>query len=117
MLTSNYFSRPEETGFVKYEFQDTLVQSTYLLAYLVSDFDFVTNEPVEATAIFPKPFRVYSRPETQSTAAFALDFGQRNLMALQDYTRFEYALPKFDKAAVPDFAAGAMENWGLVIYR
>ncbi|CAG4917258.1 unnamed protein product [Colias eurytheme] len=107
-------SKPNVPGFLKYEFQDTVVQSSYLLAYLVSNFEYVSNEQ---DPIYNVPFRVYSRPGTRNTAAFALDFGQKNMMALENYTDIKYALPKFDKAAVPDFAAGAMENWGLVIYR
>lgn len=99
---------------MKHEFEDTLVMSSYLIAYLVSRFEYVDNA---VSPIYNIPFRVYSRPGTQNTAEFAMDFGQRNMIALENYTAFPYAFPKIDKAAVPDFAAGAMENWGLVIYR
>ncbi|XP_046963149.1 aminopeptidase N-like [Vanessa cardui] len=107
-------SKPNVDGYVKYEFQDTLVMSSYLLAFLVSNFQYVSNEENQ---IYNIPFRVYSRPGTQDTAEFALGYGQDNMIALEKYTEFPYAMPKLDKAAVPDFAAGAMENWGLVIYR
>nr|ASU92546.1 aminopeptidase N [Achaea janata] len=106
--------KEDVAGYTKHEFQDTLIMSTYLIAYLVSNFEYIDNN---VDPIFNIPFRVYSRPGTQDTAEFALDFGQKNMVALEDYIDFKYEFPKMDKVAVPDFAAGAMENWGLVIYR
>ncbi|KAH9643209.1 hypothetical protein HF086_012871 [Spodoptera exigua] len=103
--------KPDVQGWEKHEFQDTPLMSTYLLAYLVSNFQSVSNE---ANPIYSVPFKVWSRPGTQATAAFALEFGQQNMVELEKYTEFKYDVPKLDKAAVPDFAAGAMENWGLV---
>nr|ACF34999.1 Cry1Ab-RR resistance protein APN2 [Ostrinia furnacalis] len=114
MPLRNDTNKPEIAGWVKHEFQDTLDMSTYLLAYLVSSFEYISNED---DPIYEVPFRVYSRPGTQNNSEFALDFGQKNMIALENYIELPYAFPKLDKAAVPDFAAGAMENWGLVIYR
>ncbi|PZC76118.1 hypothetical protein B5X24_HaOG205148 [Helicoverpa armigera] len=106
--------KEDVAGYVKHEFQDTLIMSTYLIAYLVSNFVAIENN---VNPLYRVPFRVYSRPGTQNTAEFALTFGQQNMAALERYTEFNYEFPKMDKVAVPDFAAGAMENWGLVIYR
>ncbi|XP_026755770.2 aminopeptidase N-like [Galleria mellonella] len=113
--------QPNVPGYVKYEFADTLPMSTYLLAYVVSEFEHIgnvdSNGNLNNDAIYNIPFRVYSRPGTQNASEFALDYGQKNMVAFENYTDFPFAFPKLDKAAIPDFTAGAMENWGLVLYR
>jgi len=43
---------------------------------------------------------------------YAVDLGPRTLAAIENLTQIPYMLPKMDLAAIPDFDAGAMENWG-----
>ena len=92
-------------------FAVTQPMSSYLLAFIVSDFEFVedtTASPVQ---------RVYAQPELVSKLDYSLKTGVGILKAFEDYFEVPYGLPKLDQAAIPDFAAGAMENWGLVTYR
>ena len=46
-----------------------------------------------------------------------METGVRSLEFYEDYFNIKYPLPKCDMIAIPDFQAGAMENWGLVTYR
>ena len=48
---------------------------------------------------------------------FSLEVARRCLDLYDDYFGVPYPLPKLDMVAIPEFAAGAMENWGLVTYR
>lgn len=84
---------------------------TYLLAFIVSDF--VYTEGV----LNDTPQRIYSRPGTKNEQEWALVSGMLILERLAEYYNVDFALPKIDQAAIPDFAAGAMENWGLATYR
>lgn len=85
--------------------------STYLLAFFVSDFQAATNADAKVTQ------RVFARTEAVPETGFALESGVNILEALEAYLGYEYEFEKMDQVAVPDFAAGAMENWGLVTYR
>ncbi|KAJ1527504.1 hypothetical protein ONE63_007476 [Megalurothrips usitatus] len=97
-------SSPSETVFMS-----TLPVSSYLIAFIVSDFDCIANDD--------KTFETWSRKEILPGGKFAQDIGQKALAALSDFNGVNYSLPKMDQAAIPDFAAGAMENWGLVTYK
>jgi puromycin-sensitive aminopeptidase len=61
--------------------------------------------------------RCFTPPGKSKQGAFALTTAVRALDIYDDYFGIPYPLPKLDMLAVPEFMAGAMENWGLVIYR
>lgn len=83
--------------------------STYLVAFVVSDFASIQN--TNGT------YRVWSRPNAITQSQYAFDIGIIELAALEADTNITYTLPKMDQISIPDFSAGAMENWGLVTYR
>lgn len=101
-----------EDGSITTAFQGTPPTSTYLIAFIVSDFEFLENEFDGVV-----PHRTFARPNAVHLTEFALQTGVDMLDALVDYIGINYTLPKMDQAAIPDFSAGAMENWGLVTYR
>lgn len=60
---------------------------------------------------------VYTPPGKSASGTFALEAACKSLEAYNDFFGTPYPLPKLDMTAIPSFAAGAMENWGLVTYR
>merc|ERR1719259_525544 len=111
---------PAEDGFPKTEdglkvtrFEKTVKMSTYLLAFVVSDFEFKEK----STPTNGVKFRVWARPNAIDRVDYALDIGVKVLDYFEKYFKVAYPLPKQDMIAVPDFSAGAMENWGLITYR
>lgn len=84
---------------------------TYLLAFIVSDFKLNEGKLNDLTQ------RIYSRPNTNHQQEWALLSGMLIMERLAEYFDEPFALPKIDQAALPDFTAGAMENWGLATYQ
>ncbi|MSQ14321.1 MAG: M1 family peptidase [Dehalococcoidia bacterium] len=86
--------------------------STYLLAFIVGEFSYI-----EATAANDTLIRVYTTRGKEEQGRLALETSVKLLSYYNDYFGVPYPLPKLDHIAIPDFAAGAMENWGAITYR
>lgn len=78
------------------EFQESVPMSTYLLAFVVSDFSNITDGR----------FSVWARPNAIESARYALEVGPKILAYFEDYFDIKYPLPKLDMIALPDFSAG-----------
>jgi puromycin-sensitive aminopeptidase len=93
-------------------FQESPIMSTYLVAVVVGMFDYVEAQSTDGIAV-----RVYCQVGKSDQGKFALEVAVKTLDLYKDYFAVPYPLPKLDMVAIPDFAAGAMENYGLVTYR
>lgn len=94
-------------------FAETPLTSSYLIAFVVSDFEYTSN----AGRPDVLPHRVYAKPSEVNNTLLALKDGERILNAMSDYVKINFTHPKMDQIAIPDFDASAMENWGLIVYR
>jgi aminopeptidase 2 len=94
------------------KFNTTPIMSTYLLAFIVGELNYIeTNK-------FRLPVRVYAPPNQDiEHGRFSLELAARTLEFYEKTFDSNFPLPKMDMVAIPDFAAGAMENWGLITYR
>src|SRR5262245_1971973 len=93
-------------------FADTIRMSTYLVAFVVGELE--ASEPV---MVGPTPLRVWCVPGKRHLTRFALDIGAFALDWFERYYGLPYPGDKLDMLAIPDFAAGAMENLGAITYR
>ncbi|CAN5512228.1 M1 family metallopeptidase [soil metagenome] len=93
-------------------FADTMVMSTYLVAFVVGPLE--VTEPVDVNGI---PMRVVHPPGKGHLTAYALEIGAFALDYFAEYYDLAYPGDKLDLVAIPDFAFGAMENLGCVTFR
>lgn len=85
--------------------------STYLVAFVVSDFPHLTGNTSR-----PILQRVIARPTAMNQTGLIFEISEPMLDKMIDYFGVGYPLPKLDSIALPDFRYGAMENWGLITY-
>lgn len=93
-------------------FETTPRMSTYLLAFAFGNMGFLESKTREGVIV-----RAYATPENVEFTKFALETAVNILEFYNDYFDIPYPLEKCDMVALPDFASGAMENWGLITYR
>lgn len=103
--------RRKETGL--WTFDTTPRMSSYLLAFALGDLQGKTASSKNGTEV-----GVFStKAHNPKTLDFALDIAVRVIDFYEDYFDVRYPIPLSYHVALPDFSAGAMENWGLVTYR
>lgn len=100
------------TNYVITRFAETPLMQSYLVAFTVSDFIYV-----EEASVVP-PQRIYGRQQliNNGDGDMALNASVKLMAKFEEYLGVPYSFPKMDQFACPDFAFGAMENWGLAIY-
>ncbi|KPP72077.1 puromycin-sensitive aminopeptidase-like, partial [Scleropages formosus] len=103
---------PDDDNLLEIKFATTPIMSTYLVAFVVGEYDFVESQSSDGVTV-----RVYTPVGKAEQGKFALEVATKTLPFYKDYFNVPYPLPKIDLIAIADFAAGAMENWGLVTYR
>nr|WP_158945651.1 M1 family metallopeptidase [Granulicella sp. S190] len=92
-------------------FATTPKMSSYLVAFLVGDFKCSEGKSDGV------PIRVCSTPDKVGLTKFALESAKYVLHYYDTYFGIKYPMPKLDMVALPDFEAGAMENFGCITYR
>ena len=93
-------------------FADTMKMSTYLVAFVVGELE--ATDPVHVGAT---PLRVWCVPGKRRLASFAREIAAASLRFFEGYYGLPYPGDKLDLLAIPDFAAGAMENLGAITFR
>ncbi len=62
-------------------------------------------------------YAAHARPKGSIKTEFSFEAAQKVLDYYESYFQIPYQLPKLHQVAVPEFAYGAMENWGAITYR
>jgi puromycin-sensitive aminopeptidase len=100
------------TGKKEVVFADTIRMSTYLVAFIVGEFE--ATDPV---LVDGAPLRVCTVPGKRHLAKLAQEIGSFSLSFFSRYYARRYPGDKLDLIAIPDFASGAMENLGAITFR
>ncbi|KAL1453821.1 hypothetical protein WDU94_010133, partial [Cyamophila willieti] len=110
MPVNNSGPMPDKPEWVLDTFKESVKMSTYLVGFIVSDFSFKETKG-------SVPFRTFTHKDKLPEIELAAELGPKYLSFYEEYYGIKYSLPKMDMIALPDFASGAMENYGLITFR
>ncbi|XP_078666409.1 aminopeptidase Ey-like [Branchiostoma floridae x Branchiostoma belcheri] len=109
-------SEMRQDGWTADHFDTTVRMSSYLVAFVISNFTYREN----VTGLHGNiTLKVWARPDAVANGEvdYAIAVASKVLTYYEEYFGIPFPLPKLDMAAIPDFPFGAMENWGLITYR
>ena len=101
-----------ESGYKVVKFTPTPIMSTYLLAFIIGEFEYIEGKSSDGVLV-----RVFTTKGKKHQAIFALEVAIRALEFYNTYFNIAYPLPVLDLVAIPDFESAAMENWGAITFR
>src|SRR5262249_29956573 len=93
-------------------FADSITMSTYLVAFVVGEL-----EATDGVGVGQTPVKIWCVPGKRRLAAFGHEAAVDSLRYFEEYYGVPYPGDKLDLLAIPDFAAGAMENLGAITFR
>ena len=99
-------------GYKAIRFAPSPKMSSYLVAFIVGHFEHIEKKTERGVTV-----RVFTTPGKKHQSEFALEVAVKCIEFYEKYFGIKYPLPLMDLIAIPDFAVGAMENWGAVTYR
>ena len=112
LSNSPLLSVTDNGGTKTWKFAPTKTMSSYLVALVIGDVASTEEKKVNGV-----PLRVWAMRGKEHMGTFALEYTAGLLRWYEDYFGVPYHFDKYDQAAVPGFAFGAMENSGLVLFR
>lgn len=98
-------------------FEKTPVMSTYLAAWAIGDFEYIeafTNKSYGGKKL---PVRVYTTKGLKEQGRLGLESAIKIIDYFSEIFEIDFCLPKLDLIAIHEYSHGAMENWGLIVYR
>jgi tricorn protease interacting factor F2/3 len=98
-------------GMKRVQFHPTPIMSSYLLYLGVGNYDYAHGKAASIRV------RVITTPGNGRLARLPMKYAIDSIKFYEKYFGIRYPLPKVDFLAIPDFAAGAMENWGAITFR
>lgn len=83
---------------------------TYLLGFVISDFDVYESQQGYI-------YRGFSRPSELNNTKYGVETAMSAMTVYESSFRTKYDLDKLDQVALPRFNYGGMENHGIIFYR
>lgn len=103
--------------YIEEKFYDTPSMSTYLLAFIVSEFEPASKTNVNDT----DQFGIWARKEAKDHGNYAFEITEKLVESMVQYLMYPISKMdinlKNDHVAIPEMPSGAMENWGIIMYR